>query len=58
MPRWMIYNGFNAWGKQRDLPPAPKKSFRELYRQRGNSNGQEGPKHKTTVGNGSKDLKG
>jgi L-lactate dehydrogenase complex protein LldF len=45
MPRWMIYNGLNAWGKQRDLPPAPKKSFRELYRQRGN-------------GNGSKDLKG
>jgi L-lactate dehydrogenase complex protein LldF len=41
----MIYNGLNAWGKQRDLPPAPKKSFRELYRQRGN-------------GNGSKDLKG
>jgi L-lactate dehydrogenase complex protein LldF len=34
MPRWMIYNGLNAWGKKRDLPPAPIKSFRELYRSR------------------------
>lgn len=31
MPRWMIYNGLNAWGKNRDLPPAPVKSFREQY---------------------------
>ena len=34
MPRWMIYNGLNAWGKQRDLPPAPKQSFREQFRSR------------------------
>jgi len=24
----------NEWGRQRDLPPAPKESFRELYRRR------------------------
>lgn len=34
MPRWMIYNGLNAWGKQRDLPPAPSQSFREQFRAR------------------------
>lgn len=34
MPRWMIYHGLNAWGKQRDLPPAPSQSFRDQYRTR------------------------
>ena len=34
MPRWMIYNGLNAWGKHRELPEFPKKSFRELYREK------------------------
>ncbi len=34
LPRWMIYHRFNAWGKQRELPPMPPKSFRELYRER------------------------
>jgi L-lactate dehydrogenase complex protein LldF len=34
MPRWMVYNGLNAWGKQRDLPPAPSQSFREQFRAR------------------------
>ena len=36
LPRFMIYNRFNAWGKQRELPPMPNQSFRELYRQRKN----------------------
>ena len=31
LPRSMIYNPLNAWGKQRELPNAPKQSFRELY---------------------------
>lgn len=31
LPKGMIYNKFNVWGKQRDLPPMPKKSFKELY---------------------------
>lgn len=34
LPRFMVYNGLNAWGKQRDLPAMPKQSFRDLYRQR------------------------
>ncbi len=34
LPRWMIYNRFNDWGRQRELPPAPPKSFRELYEAR------------------------
>lgn len=32
MPRFMVYNRLNAWGKQRELPEAPKQSFREAYR--------------------------
>lgn len=28
-PRWLVYNPLNPWGKQRDLPPAPKLSFRQ-----------------------------
>lgn len=34
LPRWLIYNRFNAWGRQRELPQFPRNSFRELYRQR------------------------
>ena len=34
MPKWMVYNPLNGWGKQRDLPEFPKKSFRELYKKR------------------------
>jgi L-lactate dehydrogenase complex protein LldF len=32
MPRFMIYHGMNAWGKQREIPEAPKTSFRDYYR--------------------------
>ena len=35
-----VYSRFNIWGRQRDLPPPPKQSFRELYRQR-TTNGQK-----------------
>ena len=38
LPRFMIYHRLNAWGKQRELPPMPKQSFRELYRQRKRTN--------------------
>jgi len=34
LPRFVLYNRFNAWGKQRELPEFPQQSFRELYRQR------------------------
>jgi L-lactate dehydrogenase complex protein LldF len=33
LPRALIYNRFNAWGRQRELPPMPRKSFRQLYRE-------------------------
>jgi L-lactate dehydrogenase complex protein LldF len=32
LPRVLLYNRFNPWGKQRELPPFPRHSFRELYR--------------------------
>lgn len=32
MPRFLLYNGLNKWGKQRELPEFPKRSFRQLYR--------------------------
>jgi L-lactate dehydrogenase complex protein LldF len=31
LPRFMIYNPFNAWGKQRELPATPALTFREWY---------------------------
>jgi len=33
LPKAMIYNKFNVWGKQRDLPTMPKKSFKDLYKE-------------------------
>lgn len=31
LPRAVVYNRFNAWGRERELPDAPPQSFRELY---------------------------
>ena len=31
LPRSLIYNRFNGWGRARELPPAPKQSFRDWY---------------------------
>jgi len=31
LPRFAVYNPLNAWGKQRELPDAPKRSFRSQY---------------------------
>jgi L-lactate dehydrogenase complex protein LldF len=38
LPRALIYNRLNIWGRQRDLPPAPATSFREQYRNRKKNN--------------------
>jgi len=35
LPRTLIYHRWNPWGLQRELPPAPKKSFRELMGEEG-----------------------
>ena len=32
LPRFLVYNRLNAWGRQREMPPMPKQSFRALYR--------------------------
>jgi L-lactate dehydrogenase complex protein LldF len=40
LPKWMIYNRFNIWGRQRDLPAAPKETFRELLRKRQQQRGE------------------
>ena len=34
LPRFLVYNGLNPWGRQREMPEMPNKSFRELYRER------------------------
>lgn len=31
LPRMVVYNRFNPWGRQRELPPMPRRSFREMY---------------------------
>ncbi|QNM98808.1 lactate utilization protein B [Chitinimonas koreensis] len=31
LPRAFLYNPFNAWGKQRELPAAPKQTFHQWY---------------------------
>ena len=30
LPRALVYGRWNAWGRQRELPPMPRQSFREL----------------------------
>jgi len=34
LPRWIVYSRANVWGRQRDLPPAPRATFREQYADR------------------------
>ncbi|WP_321783913.1 lactate utilisation protein LutB domain-containing protein [Paraburkholderia sp. J94] len=37
-PRAVLYNPLNAWGKQRELPEAPKQTFRDGYRKHNKRN--------------------
>lgn len=34
LPRVLVYNRWNGWGRQRELPQFPAESFREAYRRR------------------------
>ncbi|WP_428308835.1 lactate utilization protein B [Lacipirellula sp.] len=34
-PRWLVYNRFNPWGRQRELPTPPAESFRQWHARRG-----------------------
>jgi L-lactate dehydrogenase complex protein LldF len=31
LPRFMLYNRLNAWGRQRDVPAPPQQTFRQWY---------------------------
>ncbi len=31
LPRSLVYNPFNAWGRQREVPTAPRSTFRQWY---------------------------
>ncbi len=42
LPRFLVYNRFNAWGRKRELPQFPQQSFRELYRQHRRHNHHDG----------------
>jgi L-lactate dehydrogenase complex protein LldF len=33
LPRFILYGPWNAWGKGRELPPMPRKSFRDLIKE-------------------------
>src|SRR5690606_32703376 len=33
LPRGMVYNNLNAWGKARELPKVPETTFREWYKE-------------------------
>jgi len=41
LPRFLVYNRLNPWGKQRELPPMPRQSFRDLYQQRRQMKGEK-----------------
>ena len=32
LPKWLTHNYLNTWARQRDLPEAPKDSFRKTYK--------------------------
>lgn len=34
LPRFLIYNQLNPWGRQREIPEFPRDSFRKLYKKR------------------------
>ena len=31
LPRFLLYNPLNPWGKHRELPAVPKQTFRQWY---------------------------
>jgi L-lactate dehydrogenase complex protein LldF len=43
LPRFLLYNRWNVWGRQRELPVIPTESFRELYRKRDGKPGEDSP---------------
>jgi L-lactate dehydrogenase complex protein LldF len=33
LPRALVYGPWNPWGRQRELPPMPRQSFRDLVKE-------------------------
>jgi L-lactate dehydrogenase complex protein LldF len=31
LPRFLLYNPLNPWGRQRELPAVPRQTFRQWY---------------------------
>ena len=40
MPRFMLYNPLNVWGRRRELPEFPKESFQQAYARRQKNSGK------------------
>jgi L-lactate dehydrogenase complex protein LldF len=40
LPRFMLYNPLNVWGRQRDIPQAPALTFRQWYLEHRTKNGK------------------
>jgi L-lactate dehydrogenase complex protein LldF len=40
LPRFMLYNPLNAWGRQREIPQAPASTFRRWYLEHRTKNGE------------------
>ena len=40
LPRFMLYNPLNAWGRQRDVPQPPASTFRRWYLEHRTKNGE------------------
>jgi len=38
-PRWLLYGRWNGWGRQRELPAAPRSAFRDAWRRREGGHG-------------------
>ena len=41
LPRKLLYCRLNIWGRQRELPPLPKKSFRQMFREETSRRGEK-----------------
>ncbi|HTU27711.1 MAG TPA: lactate utilization protein B [Pirellulales bacterium] len=45
LPRILVYNRLNPWGRQRELPPFPRESFRDQYHRRHDKPRQDTDRH-------------
>ncbi|HEX4146770.1 MAG TPA: lactate utilization protein B [Pirellulales bacterium] len=45
LPRLLVYNRWNPWGRQRELPSFPAQSFRQQYGQRHDESGKNSNGH-------------